>query len=165
MLFDHTVPKPLSVGVYASHQLVEGLTDGSRPLFVDNGDHLIIRSNDPDLTQSSQPVRDVVIGDIIGFELRASCGVKVKGQHRYFSLNDWRSRHAWLGRRATGFEVLTVNVTARRVPIEKGGRTIHIDRSDFTGIMKVTDVAAFQLVLAKGISGPGRAFGHGMLVV
>ena len=94
MLHDHVIPKPPTLGAYASHQLLEGLTDGGRPLFVDNGDHLLVRSANQSLTQSSKRVRTVNVGDVLGFELRASCGVKVKGKHRYFPLKDWRARHA-----------------------------------------------------------------------
>lgn len=162
MLHDHVIPKPPTLGAYASHQLLEGLTDGGRPLFVDNGDHLLVRSANSTLTQSSKPVRSVNVGDVLGFELRASCGVKVKGKHRYFPLNDWRARRAWLDRRASGFDVLAVTVSARSVSISK---SIRIDQSDFAGILRVTDVDAINKIIEFGIGGPGKAFGHGMLVI
>lgn len=162
MLHDHVIPKPPTLGAYASHQLLEGLTDGGRPLFVDNGDHLLVRSANSSLTQSSKPVRTVSAGNVMGFELRASCGVKVKGKHRYFPLNDWRARHVWLDRRASGFDVLTVTVSARSAPIKKG---VRIDQSNFAGVLRVTDVDALNQVLEHGIGGPGKAFGHGMLVI
>lgn len=162
MLHDHVIPKPESWKAYTSHQLLEGLTKGARPMFVDNGGHLLVRSADPFLTQSSKPLRTVNVGDVLGFELRASCGVKVKGKHRYFPLKDWRARRAWLERRASGFEVLSVTVSARSVNIKQN---IRIDQSDFSGVLRVTDVAALNQILENGIGGPGRAFGHGMLVI
>lgn len=166
MLLDHTIPKPPSVGAYDNHQLLEGLTDGQRPLFVDMGDYLVVRSRQ-EITDRFRPVPEVQEGDIRAFELRVSCGVKNKGRHRYFPLRDWRSRHDWLKRRAPayGFEVLTVNVTARRIKIAKSERSFWMDSSDFTGVLRVTDVAAFRKVLADGFPGPGRAFGHGMLII
>lgn len=166
MLLDHTIPKPISVKAYENHRLVEGLTDGQRPLFVDMGDHLIVRAAQQ-LTDRARPVPDVTEGEVRAFELRASCGVKCRGRHHYFPLDDWRLRHAWLKQRseANGFEVLTVNVTARRMKIAKGSKTFWMDSSDFTGILRVTDTEAFRKVLAEGFPGPGRAFGHGLLII
>jgi CRISPR-associated protein Cas6/Cse3/CasE subtype I-E len=166
MLFDHTVPKPPTVGAYANHQLLEGLTGGDRPLFVDMGDHLIVRSASP-ITDRFRTVPEVAKDEVRAFELRASCGVKTKGRHRYFPVGDWRARHDWLQRRARsyGFEVLTVNVTAQRMRIDRAERSFWIDSSDFTGVLRVIDEGAFRKVLAEGFPGPGRAFGHGMLLI
>lgn len=166
MLFDHIIPKPPNVGAYDSHRLLEGLTSGGRALYVDMGDHLIVRS-DVQIAPDLRPVPKVSLGDIRAFELRASCGVKVKGQHRYYPLKDWRARHDWLRRRSAdyGFEVLTINVTARRIKIQKTDRQFWIDSSDFTGILKVTDEDALQNVLRMGFPGPARAFGHGLLII
>ncbi len=134
------------------------------------GDHLIVRSS-ADLTSNGKPLREAREEarerDVIGFELPASCGVKVKGRHRYFAVKDWLSRHEWLDRKAeaSGFEVLTVNVTATQSKIEKRGKTIRIDQSDFCGILKVTDAGAFQHALENGVGGAARAFGRGMLII
>ena len=165
-LHDHVIRKPPGVGAYETHRMLEGLTGGGRPQFVDMGDRLIVRGPQ-ELTPDGRPLPDVKAGEIRAFELRASCGVKAGSRHMYFELKDWRSRHGWLERRSarSGFEVLTVNVTARRVKIDKGGRGFMMDRSDFTGILRVTDPEAFTRTLAVGIGGPGKAFGHGMLVV
>lgn len=166
MLLDNTIPKPTTIGTYENHQMMEGLTGGGRPLFLDMGDHLIVRS-DRALTQQYRPVPVVAEGDVRAFELRASCGVKNKGRHRYFPLKDWRARHEWLKSRAPehGFEVLTVNVTARRMKIAKAERSFWMDSSDFTGILRVINTEAFDKVLAEGFPGPGRAFGHGLLII
>jgi len=166
MLHDHVITKPVTAGTYAVHQMLEGLTDGARPLFVDYGDRLIVRG-DRNLTPGGAPVRELHDGDFVGFELRAACGSKTKGRHNYFPLRDWRSRHEWLRRKSEGrgFEVLTVTVTATRARIEKAGRTFFMDRSDFTGVLRVTDAEAFAETLRSGIGGPGKAFGYGMLLV
>lgn len=166
MLLDHVLPKPPNVGAYASHQLLEGLTEGRRPLFIDMGDHLIVRCSSI-ISEKYRPVPDIEEGEIRAFELRASCGVKTKGHHRYFPPSDWRARHDWLRRRsdACGFEVLTVNVTAAPLRITKDQRTFMIDRSDFTGVLRVIDADRFRRTLADGFPGPGRAFGNGMLMI
>lgn len=164
MLRDHIIPKPASIGVYECHQLIEELTGGARPLFADLGDSVVIRS-DADLTENGAPVRDVSNGDVIGFELVSSCGTKRKGKHSYFPIKDWRSRRAWLDRKAAdaGFEVRAASVSARREQIMRQGKVINIDRTQFTGVLKVTDAAVFRQTIAGGLSGPGRAFGRGML--
>lgn len=166
VLLDHTIPKPARVTAYDNHQLLEGLTGGKRPLFVDMGDHLIVRS-DQAITTQPRPVPEVSEGEVRAFELRVSCGIKNKGRHRYFPLKDWRARHEWLRARAPaqGFEVLAVNVTARRMKVSKRDRTFWMDSSDFTGILRVLDANSFREVLAKGFPGPGRAFGHGLLII
>ena len=164
MLRDHIITKPEQIGPYASHQLVEELTDGGRPLFADTGGQLIIRSKS-DLTANGILVRDVSDGDILGFELVASCGTKSKGRHNYFPKHDWHSRRDWLERRAhnAGFEVRALSVKARGEKIERRGRVIQIDRTQFTGILKVTNAEAFRTTLKEGVGGPGKAFGRGMI--
>ena len=166
MLADHTIAKPASLGSYECHRLVAGLVGEGRPLFLDMGDHVIVRSDKP-ISQAGKPLPEVQAGEVRAFELRASCGVRNKGRHRYFPHGDWRSRHEWLSQRAGrhGFEALTLHVTSRSDRIAKDGRAFCMDRSDFMGILKVTDLAAFQEMLAKGMPGPGRAFGYGMMII
>lgn len=166
MLHDHIIPKPAGIGVYTSHRLLEDLTKGQRPQFADLGDHLIVRG-DETLTDAGKSLPDVRVGDILGFELVASCGTKCKGKHRYFPRHDWRSRREWLERKAgdAGFEVRALSVTSRSEEIERKGRTISIDRTQFTGILKVADAKAFTVTLAEGLPGPARAFGRGMIRV
>ena len=165
MLHDHVIMKTAGISDYASHQLLEQMTGGARPLFINNGDHLIFRSEDPDLTPRATVVRPVKEGDIVGFELRASCGVKTKGKQKYFALKDWRARRDWLERKAQGFEVVAVTISSETSKIQKGSKTIKIDQTDFTGILKVTDVSAFLATLKNGVSTPGKAFGRGLLII
>jgi hypothetical protein len=166
MLRDHMIPKPPTVGPYACHMLLAGLTDGDMPLFCDMGSHLLVRSEKA-LTEDGVQVPDVALGEVRAFELRVSCGKKVKGQHRYFPLDDWQARHDWLRARAPGIgiEVLTVNCTASRVKIIKKARAFHIDQTDFTGILRVTDKEKFQLAVANGVGSTGKSFGHCLLVI
>ena len=164
MLRDHIITKSERIGIYASHQLVEDLTSGGRPLYADAGTHLIIRS-DSDLTNNGVPVRDVAEGEVLAFELVASCGTKRKGKHSYFPPRNWRARRRWLENRASaaGFEIRALSVKARRERIERKGRVIQIDRTQFTGILKITDAQAFRVTLKDGVGGPGKAFGRGMI--
>ena len=160
------IPKPASVGAYACHRLLAGLTDGDIPLFCDMGTYLLVRSEKA-LTEHGVQVPDVTLGEVRAFELRVSCGKKVKGQHRYFPLDDWQKRHEWLRTKAPaiGIDVLTVNCTACRVKITKKSRIFHIDQTDFTGILRVTDKEKFQLAIANGVGSTGKSFGHCLLVI
>lgn len=161
---DYVVPKPATARGYALHRMAEGLTGGGRPLFTDFGDHMVLRTEQP-LDAVQRPVRQVAQGDIIGFELRASVGTKVKGRHRYFHTSDWRSRHEWLDRRGErhGFEVITVHCAASMAVVKKADRQFTVDQSDFTGVLKVTDESKFRQAIASGIGGKARAFGFGMI--
>ena len=159
MLLDHAIPKPPS--------LVQGLTDGDSPLFVDMGDRVLVRTARP-LTEEGVPPRAVEAGGLGAFELRACVSRKVRGRHRYYPPGDWRSRHDWLRRQgaALGFEPLTVHCRAGVETIEKGGGpAFTVDRTDFTGVLRVTDAAAFGRAVSGGVGSTARAFGFGMLVL
>ena len=166
MLADYTIPKPATLGTYECHRLVAGLTGGKHPLFVDMGDRVIVRADKP-IADLGQPLPTVKTGEVRAFELRASCGVRNKGRHRYFPHGDWRARHEWLRRRAGrhGFNVLNLHVVSTSDRVAKNGRVFRVDRSDFMGILKVTDAAAFHNMLSEGMPGPGRAFGYGMMII
>jgi len=161
---DYVVPKPGSVCGYALHRLAEGLTGGGRPQFTDFGTYMLVRT-EMALEAESRPIRPVQTGQIIGFELRACVGVKVKGKHRYFPLSDWRSRHQWLARQGTihGFEVVTVHCSAAMATMQKGQERFTVDQTDFTGILKVLDESKFKQAIHTGIGSKGRAFGFGMI--
>lgn len=163
-MIDYVVPKPPTAQGYALHRIAEGLTGGARPLFTDFGDHMVLRSGTP-IEAEPRPIREVHAGDIVGFELRACVGIKVKGRHRYFPLSDWRSRHQWLARQGerNGFEVITVHCTASVATVKKTDRQFTVDQTDFTGVLKITDEAKFAHALATGIGSTARAFGFGMI--
>lgn len=167
MLRDHSIPKPATLQGYALHRLVQGLTDGDSPLFVDMGDRVLVRTARP-LTEEGVPPRPVGAGGLAAFELRACVSRKVKGRHRYYPLGDWRSRHEWLRRQGErlGFEPLTVHCRAGIEKIEKvGSPAFTVDRTDFTGVLRVTDAAAFGRAVSGGVGSTARAFGFGMLVL
>ena len=81
MLRDHTIPKPPSLDGYGLHRLVQGLTGGDSPLFVDMGDRVVVRTAKP-ITDAGKPPRTAEAGEIVGFELRACVARKVRGRHR-----------------------------------------------------------------------------------
>ena len=94
---DFIMQKPASLRGYALHRIAAGLARSEKVLFADCGDHLLLRT-DKQLDVEQRPLRTLASGDIIGFELRACVGKKIKGKHIYFRTTDWRSRHEWLGR-------------------------------------------------------------------
>lgn len=163
---DFVLQKPPSVRGYALHRMAAGMTGGEKVLFADCGDHLRLRTEKP-LDVTAQPLRTVATGDIVGFELRACVGSKVKGRHRYFHTSDWRSRHQWLDRQGErhGFTIVTVHCTARMLPVEAGARRFTVDQTDFTGVLTVTDAEKFNAAVANGIGNKARAFGFGLLII
>src|SRR4051812_19213797 len=97
-MFDTVVSKPPAMGGYSVHRVVEALTDGGKPLFVDRGDHFVIRAAKA-LSETATAVAAPAAGTVLAFELRACVSRKVKGKHRYLPLNEWRGRHEWLRRK------------------------------------------------------------------
>ena len=83
MLLDHIIPKPPSLRGYDLHRLVQGLTDGASPLFVDMGENLIVRT-ESSITDKGTRLRETASGHIVGFELRACVSRKLKGRHVYY---------------------------------------------------------------------------------
>ena len=155
---EQRVSKPSELKGYATHRLVAGLVGQAQ--YVDNGDHLLIR-HEP--TKS-----DAVLGSILGFTLKACVSVKVRGRHRYFPTDDWRSRHKWLSRQGekNGFEVLTLHAEADMQRVKThNGRDFTVDATRFVGALKVTDLDKFNQALAKGIGSNAKAFGFGMLSI
>lgn len=167
MLLDHTIPKPESLTGYRLHQLVEGLTSGEKPLFLDRGYSLLVRS-EKEISQSGVVLRSVCANDIIGFELRACVSKKIKGKHRYFPTSNYRQRHDWLRKKGAqlGFETLTVTCSCIMQEIKDGkDRKFHVDQTDFAGILKVTDQNKFKSALEIGVGSTAKAFGFGLLVI
>ena len=167
MLLDHIIPKPPTIKGYKLHQLVQGLTGGDSPLFVDMGYNLIVRS-EKTITDNGQPIRAVSAGGIIAFELRACVEKKIKGQHVYYPAADWRSRHAWLHKQGLrhGFEPMTMNCHSSHAKVDDGkGRAFTVDQTDFVGVLRVTDSNLFEKALANGVGSTAKTFGFGMLVI
>ena len=163
---DFVMQKPPSVRGYALHRIAAGLADGEKILFADCGDHMLMRT-EKSLDVNQRPVRTIAAENIIGFELRACVGKKVKGKHHYFHTSDWRSRHEWLVRQGEqhGFTLITAHCTAEMLTVKAGDRLFTIDQTDFTGVLKITDVDRFKNALATGIGNKARTFGFGMLII
>ena len=167
MLLDHVIPKPPTLKGYDLHRLVQGLTEGESPLFADMGDSLLVRTEKP-ITEKGTPARQIMDGEIVGFELRACVARKIKGKHVYYPVSDWRSRHAWLHKQGerNGFEPMTINCHASQAKVDNGrGRKFTVDQTDFVGVLRVTDNTKFMMAVANGIGSTAKAFGFGMLVL
>lgn len=163
---DFVLHKPPTIRGYDLHRMAAGLTGGDKVLFADCGDHLLLRTDKP-LAVDQRPLRAIAAGDIIGFELRACVGKKVKGKHRYFPTADWRSRHQWLERQGElhGFSIITVHCTAEMHAVTAGDRQFTVDQTDFTGVLKITDAERFRNAVATGVGNKAKAFGFGMLLI
>lgn len=166
MLREYEIRKSAALRGYALHRMVAELAQSKSCLFSDEGSSMLIRT---EATIDAQPrdVKVLKVGELTAFELRACVSKKRKGKHVYFPLNDWRSRHAWLNNKAlvTGFEILSLYSSSKKIRIEDQSRSFTVDQTDFTGILKVTDETLFRTALAEGIGSTARTFGFGMLVI
>ena len=166
-MLDHKISKPSSIRGYSIHRMVAELCDGVPYQFVDRGDHLIIRT-EKRITDSAANLREVISGEVLAFELRASVAIRRGGKNLYPEIGDWRARRQWLEERSErhGFILLAVHVTDERLEVRTTNeRKFWIDSTDFTGVLKVTQVDAFSKTLQSGIGRVGKAFGMGMLII
>ena len=167
MIRDYRIPKPPSLGLYAVHRFVAELCGEDPYLFVDRGDYVEIRNR----RELSPLFRELVIptnGDVIAFSLRSAVSKRHKGKNTYARRGDWRARHEWLHKRSerNGFEVLALHVTDGTVKVEgANGKAFSMDRTDFTGVLKVCDQSLFTQCLVHGIGRVGKPYGMGMLVI
>jgi hypothetical protein len=163
---EYVLAKPPTAGGYALHRMVAGIAGGAPALFADRGDHIVVRTA-KQIDAVQRPIRAVRMGDVVAFELRASCGTKRKGRHSYWPIADWKSRHDWLDRQGVrhGFTLITVHCSADMQLIEKTGAKFTIDKTDFVGVLKVTDSDLFGKALTGGIGGKAKAFGFGMIQI
>jgi hypothetical protein len=104
---------------------------------------------------------------VIAFELRACVAKKIKGKAIYFPLGDWRSRHAWLERKAKMCRSSRCWPwsTSSMAKIAKADRAFAVDQTDFVGVLRVTDITQFEVAMARGVGSTARAFGFGMLTI
>ena len=163
---DFEMKKPPSIRGYPLHRMAAELAAGEKILFADYGESLLLRTS-KSLELEKRPMRTFSTGDIIGFELRACVGKKVKGKHRYYPTSDWRSRHAWLEAQgaAHGFVVISLHCAVAMQTIKAGDRNFTVDQTDFTGVLKITEVEKFSMAVENGIGNKAKAFGFGMLVI
>lgn len=113
-------------------------------------------------------------GQVMNFRLRANPTVKlVRRDETGQRLNGNRvplvhedQQVAWLATKAgqSGFRVLHATITAhsKERGLKKGQPPLTLYTVQFDGRLQITDVAAFEEALARGI-GPARAFGCGLL--
>ena len=167
MIRDYIIPKPENLGVYAVHRFVAQLCADQPYLFVDRGDHVVIRVNKA-LCDRVSEVRVPAVGEVVAFTLRSAVSKRQKGKNVYAPLGDWRARHEWLHKRAekNGFNVLALHVTSKSVKVEREeGQFFHMDSTDFTGVLKVSDEQLFATCLSRGIGRVGKPYGMGMLII
>jgi hypothetical protein len=163
---DYQITKPASIRGYEVHRMVAELCNGDHYLFVDRGDHLIVRTS-AKLNESGIEIRSPLENEILGFDLRASVALRSGGKNIYPASGDWRTRRQWLEKQGIkrGFEILAVHVGDRRIEIESKGRKYWIDCTEFKGILAVRKREEFLSTLEKGVGRVGRAFGMGMLII
>jgi hypothetical protein len=167
MIRDYLIPKPLSLAPYEVHRFVAQLCDGVPYLFVSKGDHVLVRTAKP----LCDRFRELVMpknGDVIAFSLRSAVSKRVNGKDVYARPGDWRARHEWLAKRSEqhGFMIRALHVTSDSVRIAgRNSKIFHMDQSDFTGVLTVTDGARIAECLTRGIGRVGKAYGMGMLVI
>ncbi len=164
---EFTIKKPASISGYPIHRAVAALVQGAPHIWRDNGDTLTIRTA-ATLDAQGAELPGVAAGELRLFSLRACVGSKVRGRHVYPARGDHAARHAWLGQQGLrhGFELVAVHCTSDIVRVaDQSGRDFTLDATDFTGVLKVTDVAALQTALRDGIGSTGKAFGFSLLSI
>lgn len=164
---EFTVKKPRAIRGYPIHRAVAALTQGAPHTWRDNGETLTIRTAAP-LGTDGEDLPKVQVGELRMFSLRACVGSKVRGRHVYPAKGDHQARQVWLGKQGLrhGFEVVAVHSTSDITRVsDQAGRDFALDATDFTGVLKVLDVAAFESALRTGVGATGRAFGFSLLSI
>lgn len=164
---EFTVKKPRSISGYPIHRAVATLTQGAPHTWRDNGDTLTIRTT-AQLDAEGSDLPEVQLGELRMFSLLACVGSKVRGRHIYPPRGDHAARQAWLGKQGQrhGFEVIAVHCSSDIARVaDQSGRNFTLDATDFTGVLKVTDIAAFQTALRAGVGSTGKAFGFSLLSI
>lgn len=164
---DFNLKKPSSINGYPIHRAVAALTQGALHLWRDNGETLTIRT-DAQLDAVGIDLPIVKAGELRMFNLRACVASKVRGRHIYPERGDHKTRQEWLGKQGQrhGFTVVAVHCTGAAARVaDHGRRDFLVDSTDFTGVLKVTDAAAFENALRCGVGNTGRAFGFSLLTI
>ena len=164
---EFTVKKPKGVAGYPVHRAVAALTNGAAHIWRDNGETLTIRTTAP-IDSEGVDLPEVHLGELRLFNLRACVGTKVRGRHVYPAKGDHQTRKTWLTQKGLrlGFVLVAVHSTSNVARVtDHTGRDFILDATDFTGVLKVTDVAAFQKALRSGVGSTGRAFGFSLLCI
>jgi hypothetical protein len=164
---DFTIKKPRSLSGYPIHRAVAALAQGAPHLWRDNGDTLTIRTAAP-VDAPSVELPAVTVDELRLFNLRASVGSKNRGRHVYAPQGNLAIRLVWLEKQSVrhGFKVISIHCTSEiaRV-VDQSGRDFAMDSTEFTGVLKITDTAAFQNALRTGVGSKGKAFGFSLLAI
>jgi CRISPR-associated protein Cas6/Cse3/CasE subtype I-E len=158
---DIVIDKPARLRGYALHRIVAQHLDGKPALWADEGTRLRIRPVD-----AQAPAYEV--GKLLAFTTTACVALRSGRRHRYLPTQDWRGRREWLDKEAAthGFEIVGVHITGAMQRVQShDGRNFTVDATEFTGLLRVTDTAAFARCLTHGIGRVGKAFGLGMLCI
>lgn len=164
---EFTIKKPASITGYPIHRVVAALAQGAPHSWRDNGETLTIRTTAV-LEANGVDLPEVQVGELRLFSLRASVSSKVRGRHIYPVQGDHQVRQAWLGKQGLrhGFAVVAVHCTSDVARVaDQAGRNFTLDATEFTGVLKVTDAAAFQTALRSGVGSTGKAFGFSLLSI
>lgn len=158
---DIVIDKPPMVRGYALHRIVDQYRRGKPALWADEGKQVRIRPDDA--VPPEYPV-----DKLLAFTTTACVSFASGHKHRYLPLEDWRGRKVWLEKQAQkhGFEIVGVHVSSGMQEVQThDGREFTLDATEFTGLLRVTDTAAFGKCLVKGIGKVGKAFGLNLLIV
>jgi CRISPR-associated protein Cas6/Cse3/CasE subtype I-E len=173
-----TFPYPVKPDATTLHGVVEGLMRNrasNHYVFAteDAGPWVAITIRADSLPEalrvSAQPVGTYDVGSELDFTLTATAEKKAGGARKPLPSGDLAARLKWLEHRAGlhGFEVLEATA-AQLTPmfIRKGfgERSFALDRTRFTGALRVVDQQKFSDALRNGV-GRGRAYGNGLLFV
>ncbi len=164
---DFIIKKPRSLSGYPIHRAVAALAQGAPHLWRDNGETVTIRTAAP-LEAEGVDLPEIKLGELRLFNLRACVGSKIRGRHVYPPQGDAKVRQAWLAKQADrhGFAVISVHCTSELARVsDQSGRDFTLDSTDFTGVLKVTDITAFRNALRNGIGSKGKAFGFSLLSI
>lgn len=108
----------------------------------------------------------LVAGERWLFSLHARVGQKdrITGCRRSYRRAESGRRMQWLERRGGehGFSMVAATVNVVREPVRRPKSGFWLDRSEFSGVIKVRDPERTAAAMATGIGG-GRAWGLGML--
>ena len=158
---DIVIDKPARIHGYALHRIVEQFQRGKPALWADEGGQLRIRPQDA-------PPHQYEVGKLLAFTTTACVAFASGHKHKYLPIDDWRGRKAWLDKQAQkhGFELVGVHVSGGMQQVQThDGRKFTIDATEFTGLLRVAETAAFGNCLVKGIGTVGKAFGLNLLIV
>ena len=164
---EFTIKKPAAIQGYPVHRAVAALAQGAAHTWRDNGETLTIRTTAA-LPAEGVDLPAVQVGELRLFSLRACVSSKVRGRHIYPPRGDHQARQAWLAKQGLrqGFEIVAVHCTSDVARVaDHSGRDFTLDATEFTGVLKVTDLVAFQSALQAGVGSTGKAFGFSLLSI